>query len=588
MLKDMTQIQQLLTEIALDFRNTLLAKSKASIAQSTALSVVSAIFEAAGFAAVSKIIHGLLASEAISPISFWFLSEWAWLEQHPLFALTLIAISCFSFRIASHFVAESLLIEAQTENTKSVRLGIVQLVTQLSKRSFDKMKSGQIHHSFLNSAQGLSTIIPNYRREFFLVTTLTGYIFALVYLSPTLTAGAILLGTLTLRISDWMNREIAEWQKNNHVSRTNMAAQFTEIVHFAPQVRLAATAAMETQRFQSLLERQGTVDRSLQLQFARLRGLQEFLAIASVLTIAIGYFYLKTYGWIEPTTSIFAFFLIQHRAATAANELFRLHRSLPGLRANLQDVERLIRADDLEFEEQNAPNTWHGRFHTLEVRKLSFAYGDHSPLFSGVDLTLERGQRYSIVGPSGSGKSTFVGMLVQLHRPTAGDIVVDGVPLQSIDIASWRKAVSLVSQELAFLNSTLRANLTYGSEREIADEELWSVLELVELGAWAKTRAEGLDAPIGANGSQMSYGQRQRLSIARALLRRPEILILDEATSNIDPSAEMRILKHIFTKWTDTTILVISHRDLRQLPFHAQLALPNGLITNFSTVQSAS
>ncbi len=191
---------------------------------------------------------------------------------------------------------------------------------------------------------------------------------------------------------------------------------------------------------------------------------------------------------------------------------------------------------------------------------VSFSYlGRDTPAVAGLNLEINAGQTTAIVGASGSGKSTVADLLLGLLSPASGRILVDGQPLTRDAMASWRSQISYVPQETFLYDDTVRANLLW-ARPEATDAEVWDALRLAAADTFVSGLPSGLDTIVGARGVLISGGERQRLAIARALLRRPRILVLDEATSSLDTENEQRIQQSIEAIHHRTTIVVITHR----------------------------
>jgi ABC-type multidrug transport system fused ATPase/permease subunit len=194
----------------------------------------------------------------------------------------------------------------------------------------------------------------------------------------------------------------------------------------------------------------------------------------------------------------------------------------------------------------------------VDVRALSFAYSAGAdPVLAGVDLALAPGEVVALVGATGSGKSTLCHLLAHLYQPTAGSVRVGGVDLAIARPASLRSAVALVFQEAFLFAATVRENLALGWDA--SDDELRRALDAARARRFVDRLPLGLDQPLGERGVTLSGGQRQRLALARALLRRPGLLMLDDATSAVDPTIERQILDGLPDSLRATT-LVVAHR----------------------------
>jgi ATP-binding cassette subfamily C protein len=195
----------------------------------------------------------------------------------------------------------------------------------------------------------------------------------------------------------------------------------------------------------------------------------------------------------------------------------------------------------------------------LRIDGVSFAYGDRTVL-DDVSLVLPAGSFSALLGPSGSGKSTLADLLTGLLRPQKGDIWIDGAPLSQIDIGSWREMIGYVPQENLLMHDTVLQNITLG-EAAISAEDVDTALRAA--GAWdfVQHMPEGVRSVVGERGSMVSGGQRQRIAIARALVKRPKLLILDEATTALDPKTEREICVTLQQLKGGVTILAVSHQS---------------------------
>ncbi len=195
--------------------------------------------------------------------------------------------------------------------------------------------------------------------------------------------------------------------------------------------------------------------------------------------------------------------------------------------------------------------------HSIEVTDVEFSYGDKRVLH-GVSLVISAGRITALIGTSGAGKTSLVDLVCALNRPDAGSIKVDGVPLQELDLVAWRRGIGYVPQEMFLLHESVRLNVTLGEE--FSDSEVETALR--RAGAWefVSQLPEGMETVVGEGGSRISGGQRQRVSIARALVHDPHLLILDEATSGLDPDTEATVWNSLLGLDGGLTILAISHQ----------------------------
>jgi len=194
----------------------------------------------------------------------------------------------------------------------------------------------------------------------------------------------------------------------------------------------------------------------------------------------------------------------------------------------------------------------------LRLEHVSFGY-DGVPVLRDVTIAVPARQLTAIIGPSGAGKTTLVDLLIGLLVPDAGEITIDGLPLREIDARAWRKSIGYVPQDLMLLHDTIAGNVTLG-DASVSRADVEAALRAA--GAWdfVQSLREGLDTVVGERGARLSGGQRQRIAIARALARRPRLLILDEPTTALDPETERAICVSLHDLTREITILAISHQ----------------------------
>ncbi|MCD5122391.1 ABC transporter ATP-binding protein [Enterococcus faecalis] len=199
---------------------------------------------------------------------------------------------------------------------------------------------------------------------------------------------------------------------------------------------------------------------------------------------------------------------------------------------------------------------------TLSVKNVKFSYEDapEEPILTDISFTAEPNQVIAFAGPSGGGKSTIFSLIERFYEPTEGQIKFGDIDIKDIKLSDYRRQIGFVSQDSAIMAGTIRDNLTYGLAENFSDEQLWDVLELAYARKFVEEMPDKLNTEVGERGVKISGGQRQRIAIARAVLRNPKILMLDEATASLDSESEMKVQEALSNLMKGRTTLVIAHR----------------------------
>ncbi len=221
----------------------------------------------------------------------------------------------------------------------------------------------------------------------------------------------------------------------------------------------------------------------------------------------------------------------------------------------------------------------------LKFENVDFAYEEGKPVLRDVSFTTKPNAVVAFAGPSGGGKSTIFSLIERFYQPTGGKILIGEENIENVDLAKWREQIGLVSQDAAVMPGTIRDNLTYGLRREVSDEELWDALRMAYADGFVSEMEDQLETEIGERGIKLSGGQRQRIAIARAFLRDPKILMLDEATASLDAESEAMVQKALGDLMQGRTTLVIAHRLSTIVDADKIYFIENGTVSGAGTHQ---
>ena len=222
---------------------------------------------------------------------------------------------------------------------------------------------------------------------------------------------------------------------------------------------------------------------------------------------------------------------------------------------------------------------------SLKIQELTFAYPETDyDILSGVSFSVQKGEMVGIIGPSGAGKTTLIDVLLRLLRPQKGIILADDVDIDSISLDSWHKNVGYVSQDAFLLNDNLEANIRFYSD-SISQNDIIEASKMANIYDFIQELPDKFNTLVGERGVKLSGGQKQRIALARAIARKPSILILDEATSALDNESEALIQKAIDSLRGKITILIIAHRLSTVMNSDKIIALDGGKVVETGAPQ---
>ena len=220
---------------------------------------------------------------------------------------------------------------------------------------------------------------------------------------------------------------------------------------------------------------------------------------------------------------------------------------------------------------------------TLEFEDVGFRYpGASHPVLSGITFTAHPGQTTAVIGSTGAGKTTLVNLIPRLFDATDGRVLVDGVDVRQIDPDTLWNRIGLVPQRVYLFSGTVASNLRYGKP-DATEEEMWEALEIAQARAFVEAMPEGLDSPISQGGTNVSGGQRQRLAIARALIRRPEVCLFDDSFSALDVATDARLRRALAGVTADATVIIVAQRVATIIDADQIVVLEDGGIVGLGT-----
>lgn len=363
---------------------------------------------------------------------------------------------------------------------------------------------------------------------------------------------AIVLISITIQI---VTRQIKSFGQVAVQANKLLADRVWEGLGGMRVIRSFGRESYEQSRFDRASERVRTTFFKLELLSSIVSPLSEVLSAALLLLILV--IALKESQATLPTLLTFVFIL--YRLQPKVKQVDGARVGLASLISSVEEVTALLdRSDKPYLVSGKIP--FSGLQQGILFEAVTFRYNaDEPPAVQDISLYIPQGKTTAFVGPSGAGKSTLISLLCRFSDPTAGEIFVDGCPLRQLGLNSWRNRIAIVSQDIYMFSTTIRENIAYG-ELEATDDEIIAAAQLANAHDFIQQLPYGYETNIGDRGVRLSGGQRQRIALARAIIRNPEILILDEATNALDSIAEDLIQEALKTLSQNRTVIVIAHR----------------------------
>lgn len=317
--------------------------------------------------------------------------------------------------------------------------------------------------------------------------------------------------------------------------------------------------------------------------FALIAPMMQFIVMIIIVAI-IGYGGMRVASGTMSTGTLVAFLLYLFQIIMPITTFAMFFTQLQKAKGA---TERIIEILELPSEEGQAGLDVNIADQPIYISHVSFSYTEDEPIIQDISFSAQPGEMIAFAGPSGGGKTTLFSLIERFYEPTSGDIRIGNTPIKDISMESWRSQIGYVSQESAMMAGTIRENLCYGlrSPKNISDDRLWEVTKMAYADQFIKEFAEGLDTEVGERGVKLSGGQRQRIAIARAFLRDPKLLMMDEATASLDSQSESVVQQALTRLMEGRTTFVIAHRLSTIVHADHIMFIENGILTGMGTHQ---
>ncbi len=441
----------------------------------------------------------------------------------------------------------------------------IELVAQLRRDLFDgalaskwpfflRHDNGQLTNLIYKETERVGLTVNLITLVFSLVLIVTGYLAWCMKIDPVLTAGALGCGSVLMlllksRVRQGYGSGVALAKINE-----NILGFLGEALHSSKFLKASGAESWAGRRFSGFVSLFAAETLKVRTNSAMIRAIAEPLAVGFLCLVV--YFSVTKFGvqGAELLVLLFIFMRTLPRIKEMQvywNEFLLNLPAFDGVMDLLNDAQE----SKEHFVGENVSET----FREVKFENVNFHYHPNEQILKNVNFNFKRGEVVGFAGTSGSGKSTIVDLLIGLIQPSSGAIIIDGWDLKDINLRSWRQKIAYVPQETFLYNDSIGNNIR-SFEVESTHHEVVLASQKAYVEEFIRTRPAGFDSIVGDRGNQLSGGQRQRIALARAFLRKPELLILDEATSSLDSESEKFIQAAIEELKGKTTIIVIAHR----------------------------
>ncbi len=480
-------------------------------------------------------------------------------KETALITICLLIIAAYMLKNITGFLQSMLMQMIENKMVVKIRMQLYEKINKLSLRYFTQEKTGNLlsrmTNDITNIQSGISALFYDLLKEPLVIII---FLFLALSISWQMTVIAFIVFPITVFIISRIGSSLRRRSIRVQEKLSDLLNIVTETIYGAKVIRIFSAEKYRNSIFSRELKKfyQLTM-RSVRASELTSPMTETLSIISGVLVIWFGGREIIINNNLKPEEFLgFLFILFQiippiKNLSTVYN---RLQKSFPS-------AERIFEVIDYPVEVENKKDAVKidNFSESIEFKNVCFSYEKDKPVLENINLTIKKSQIAAIVGSSGAGKSTMADLISRFYDATSGEILIDGKNITDLDLESLRKLICIVPQEIILFNDTIRNNIIFGKEN-VDEETLVDICKYANAHEFIMNTEKGYDTVIGERGLKLSGGQKQRLSIARALLRNPQILILDEATSSLDNESEKLVQEALEKLMSNRTSIVIAHR----------------------------
>lgn len=488
------------------------------------------------------------------------LTDMGFYQQDPIVAVLapIALIGVAALNGGSQYLSSYLLVRVSQSIMLEIRTLMFERISHWGDALFFKYRCAEVQAKFINEASTAlsraASVMTTMIRDSIQIVCLIG---VLIYHNWKLTLVTFVVAPLLAAVLRWVSKRMKKLTTQTQQTFGELLGTIQESYQGERVVKIYDGYDYERDRFRAVNEK--LKDLTLRTQRVEAAGtpLTQLIAMSGVSVVVVYALAQAQSGALtigEFTTFLSAMLLLM----PPIRHLSSLNGTTAAMTAAAESLFAMI---DEEPEKDPGEKTLVDYRGAVRFENVGFAYpNSDKPAVKNFSLDVKPGEMIALVGSSGSGKSTLINLIPRFWAATSGEIYFDDVPQSELTLASLRRQIGLVSQEVTIFDDTIAGNIAYGCRDKVTREDIERAAEAAALTDFIATLPQGLDTPVGANGSMLSGGQRQRISIARAFLKNAPILLLDEATSALDTESERHIQKSLDSLLKGRTAFVVAHR----------------------------
>ncbi|MBE0339277.1 ABC transporter ATP-binding protein [Paenibacillus sp. 23TSA30-6] len=445
---------------------------------------------------------------------------------------------------------------------------------------FDRNRSGDTMSRVTNDTSLIMNLITEYLVNLISnVIAIIGGIALLFYLDWVMTLIIMAIVPLTALILFPVGRKMYRISKKQQDEMADLTSVLSQVIGEIRLVKAYGTESREAQAGEDRIYRMFRFGLQESRILALVGPISTFL-LTAVLVIILGVGGVRVASGVLTAGDLVAFILLLFQVITPMAQFTTLYSRLQKVVGATERIQTILDHEEepLELKQEATKES-----RDIVLRDVAFSYTEGEEVLHHASLVIPANRTTAFVGPSGSGKSTLFSLLERFYVPDTGEIRYGDEPISLYTLSSWRSKIGYVSQESSMMTGTVRDNITYGLGREADLEEVRQAATMAYADAFIMDLPQGYETEVGERGMKLSGGQRQRIAIARALLRSPDILMLDEATSSLDSSSEHEVQKALANLMEGRTTIVIAHRLSTVVHSDQIIVLDKGKVTGAGT-----